>query len=141
MRTLISGGIVIASGEAKELNILIEGEKIAGLVSCGDSVSADQIIDASGQFILPGAINGHTHFEVSPKRFIVTFFTHYSLPFMFAFVCRQRFWEKRLFSTRETFQPFVIIHQQVVYCSASKVVGQNQGKNNGDFLAANELKE
>jgi adenine deaminase len=79
------GGIVIYAGEAKELNILIEGEKITGLVSCGVSVSADQTIDASGQFILPCAIDGHTHFEVSLKRFIVTFFTHYSLPFMFAF--------------------------------------------------------
>jgi adenine deaminase len=53
---------VIASEETSELNILIEGEKVAAMVDPKISVKADKVVDASGQIILPGAIDGHTHF-------------------------------------------------------------------------------
>jgi allantoinase len=62
MRSLVKDGMVVTPEELKEINILIEGEKIAALLDCKDSVSVDQMIDASGQIILPGAIDGHTHF-------------------------------------------------------------------------------
>jgi allantoinase len=62
MKTLISGGTVVTPKETRVFNILIEGEKIAALVDSGVSVVADKTIDATGHIILPGAIDGHTHF-------------------------------------------------------------------------------
>jgi allantoinase len=62
-RTLIRGGAVVTSLAAEKLDILIEGEHIAGLLESGASVQAEAVIDASGLVVLPGAIDGHAHFS------------------------------------------------------------------------------
>jgi len=62
MRTLISGGLVVTPQESRLMNILVEDGKIAGLLDREISLQADQIIDASGLVVLPGALDGHTHF-------------------------------------------------------------------------------
>ena len=61
-RTLVRGGWVVTPLAVEKLDILIDGERIAGLLRSGTRVQAETVIDASGAVILPGAIDGHTHF-------------------------------------------------------------------------------
>jgi 5-methylthioadenosine/S-adenosylhomocysteine deaminase len=62
-RTLISGGIVLTErGEASPLDLLLDGDTIAELLPRGAASGGDfTIIDATGQAIIPGLINAHTH--------------------------------------------------------------------------------
>ncbi|MCX8094729.1 MAG: dihydroorotase family protein [Caldisericia bacterium] len=58
---IISGGMVFYNGELKNLDILIEKEKIIGVGKF--STENKEIIDATGFLILPGGIDTHVHFE------------------------------------------------------------------------------
>jgi len=70
MKILISGGTVINASGPFAADVLIEGERIAGVVEANSSAStswresADQIIDATGLYVVPGAIDAHTHMEM-----------------------------------------------------------------------------
>ena len=70
MRTLISGGTVVNSSGPFAADVLIEGETIAALAAPGSSetiswrANADRVLDASGLYVIPGAIDGHTHMEM-----------------------------------------------------------------------------
>lgn len=44
-------------------DLLVEGERIAGLLEAGAAFEADELIDARGLVVLPGAIDAHTHFR------------------------------------------------------------------------------
>lgn len=60
MRQLIKNGIVVCENEVKKADVLIEGEKIKKVeenISCDDA----KIIDATGKYIFPGFVDGHTH--------------------------------------------------------------------------------
>jgi allantoinase len=57
----IRGAIVISDG-AYARDILIRDGQVAGLVERGAS-SADEEIDATGLFALPGAVDAHVHFN------------------------------------------------------------------------------
>lgn len=61
-RTRIVGGQVVIPGAVVNATIIVEGERIAGLVEPGIEVASDAVIDATGLVILPGAIDAHTHF-------------------------------------------------------------------------------
>ncbi|HEX2049062.1 MAG TPA: dihydropyrimidinase [Actinomycetota bacterium] len=62
-RTLLRGGtIVTASGEARG-DVLVAGEEIEAVGDVGD-VAADEIVDATGKLVLPGAIDAHTHLDM-----------------------------------------------------------------------------
>ena len=65
MRTLISNGTVVTAEGSHRADVLIDGETIAavGLDLPGDG-SVDETIDARGKYVIPGAIDVHTHMEL-----------------------------------------------------------------------------
>ena len=66
MRTLISNGTIVTADGSYAADILIDGETIAqiGAGLAGTGVSADETIDASGKYVIPGGIDVHTHMEL-----------------------------------------------------------------------------
>jgi dihydropyrimidinase len=66
MRTLITNGTIVTADGSQAADVLIDGETIAAigadLASAG--MSADETIDASGKYVIPGAIDVHTHMEL-----------------------------------------------------------------------------
>src|SRR3954451_8457771 len=61
-RTVVQGGQVVLPGRVAEATIVIEGERIVGIVEPDVEIVADVTIDASNRVVLPGAIDAHTHF-------------------------------------------------------------------------------
>jgi dihydropyrimidinase len=63
MRTLITGGTIVNADATTRADVLVDGEKV---VLIGESLDAgaDRTIDASGKWIIPGAIDVHTHMEL-----------------------------------------------------------------------------
>jgi dihydropyrimidinase len=70
VKILISGGTVVNAGGPIAADVLIEGETIQGLCAPGSETStawrenADRVIDATGQLVIPGAVDAHTHMEM-----------------------------------------------------------------------------
>ena len=65
MKTLITGGTLVNEGQTFVGSIVIDGERI-GQVLKGNNMpdaSFDEVIDASGCFVLPGIIDDHVHFR------------------------------------------------------------------------------
>jgi len=59
---LITGGEVITHVGRKRAHVAIQGEKIVGLLDPNAAPpQARRIIDATGLYVLPGAIDPHTH--------------------------------------------------------------------------------
>src|ERR1700704_6543288 len=63
MRTLIKNGTVVTANDTTRTDVLIDGEKIVAIGS-GLSTNADQVIDAENRYVMPGAIDVHTHMEL-----------------------------------------------------------------------------
>ena len=66
MRTLITNGTVVTADGSFVADVLIDGETIAqiGRDPAGATVAADETIDASGRYVIPGGIDVHTHMEL-----------------------------------------------------------------------------
>ena len=78
MRILIKNGTVINGGGREQADVLIEDDRIVALVGRPDATSsaadkaaaalvalgADETIDATGKWVIPGAIDEHTHMEL-----------------------------------------------------------------------------
>jgi dihydropyrimidinase len=66
MRTLITNGTIVTATGSTVADVLIEDETIAaigdGLTDRG--MTADETIDASGKYVIPGGIDVHTHMEL-----------------------------------------------------------------------------
>src|SRR3989454_1118838 len=66
MRTLITNGTIVTAEGSSEADVLIDGETVAqigaGLADAG--VTADETIDAAAPWLIPGAIDVHTHMEL-----------------------------------------------------------------------------
>lgn len=70
MQILISGGTVVNATGSVAADVLIDGEKIVGLVSHDSALAgtwargADHVLDATGRLVIPGGVDGHTHMEM-----------------------------------------------------------------------------
>ena len=66
MRTLISNGTIVTADGSYAADVLIDGETIAAIGAglAGAGMTADETIDASGKYVIPGAIDVHTHMEL-----------------------------------------------------------------------------
>lgn len=58
---LIQGGTIIAADRSFQADILIDRGKI---IQIGQNLSGDEVIDASGCYIMPGGIDPHTHLQM-----------------------------------------------------------------------------
>src|SRR5260370_2085750 len=63
MRRLIKKGKVVTATETNKADVLIDGERSAATGS-GLEAKADQVIDAENRYVMPGAIDVHTHMEL-----------------------------------------------------------------------------
>lgn len=67
-RTVIHGGLVITTSDEIHADVLVEGGRIAALDAHGtdaaESWSANRRIDATGKYVIPGGVDGHTHMEM-----------------------------------------------------------------------------
>src|SRR5207249_3359592 len=63
MKTLIKNGTVVTASDTAKTDVLIDGEQIAAIGN-GLEVKADQTIEAEGRYVMPGAVDVHTHMEL-----------------------------------------------------------------------------
>lgn len=66
MRTLIANGTIVTAEGSYDADVLVDGERIAqiGRNLAAAGVTADETIDATGKYVIPGAIDVHTHMEL-----------------------------------------------------------------------------
>ena len=66
MRTLIANGTIVTADGSYRGDVLVDGETIAqiGADLAAAGVTADTTIDANGKYVIPGAIDVHTHMEL-----------------------------------------------------------------------------
>jgi dihydropyrimidinase len=63
MSVLLKNGLIVTSGGSHVADVFIEGEKIR-TIGTGLAAKADETVEATGKYILPGAIDPHTHLEM-----------------------------------------------------------------------------
>ena len=65
MRTVVQGGTIVNEGKTFDGTIVIEDGKITQIIQGNTypEASFDEVIDASGCFVLPGIIDDHVHFR------------------------------------------------------------------------------
>lgn len=61
--TLITGGQVVQPDGLFDANIAIAGEEIVAIGSESELPAANEEVDASGKFVLPGAVDVHVHLD------------------------------------------------------------------------------
>jgi dihydropyrimidinase len=68
MRTLIANGTVVNADGSAPADVLLDGETITavgrGLPGTDLAANVDRTIDATGKYVIPGAIDVHTHMEL-----------------------------------------------------------------------------
>ncbi|WP_282082648.1 dihydropyrimidinase [Streptomyces tendae] len=67
-RTVIRGGLVVTASDEIHADVLIEDGRVAALAATGtpaaEAFTAEKVIDASGKYVIPGGVDGHTHMEM-----------------------------------------------------------------------------
>lgn len=67
MRTLIRGGTVVSADGSAAADVLIDGEVVIGVAATGAhgwTSDVDRVLDATDRYVLPGAVDMHTHLEL-----------------------------------------------------------------------------
>jgi len=60
MSVLIRGGLVVTASGSYTADVYVEGDKIKQ-IGTNLEVKADEVVEAAGKYVLPGAIDPHTH--------------------------------------------------------------------------------
>jgi dihydropyrimidinase len=63
VRTLIRNGTVITAEGVSRAEVLVDGARIDSIGE-GLRVEADRVIDATGQYVMPGGVDVHTHLDM-----------------------------------------------------------------------------
>jgi len=61
MTTVIKNGTIVTADLTYEADVLVEGGKI---VEIGPDLKGDEVLDATGCYVMPGGIDPHTHLEM-----------------------------------------------------------------------------
>ncbi|HEY2915760.1 MAG TPA: dihydropyrimidinase [Candidatus Limnocylindrales bacterium] len=65
MRTLITGGTIVTADGSYDADVLVDGETIKEIGrGVGHRETADEHIDATGKWVIPGGIDVHTHMKL-----------------------------------------------------------------------------
>ncbi len=62
--TLIINGLVVTETGTQVMDLLVRGQKIAALGVSLPRTGVDEIIDATGLFVLPGVVDPHVHIQL-----------------------------------------------------------------------------
>ncbi|CAM4291072.1 dihydropyrimidinase [Nocardia ninae] len=69
--TFIHGGTVVSATGSQLLDVLVDGETIVAVLQPGATTlgaelttTADTVIDATGKYVIPGGVDGHTHMQM-----------------------------------------------------------------------------
>ncbi|WP_338762018.1 dihydropyrimidinase [Nocardia vulneris] len=69
--TFIHGGTVVSATGSQLLDVLVDGETIAAVLQPGTTIlgadlaaTADIVLDATGKYVIPGGVDGHTHMQM-----------------------------------------------------------------------------
>src|SRR5271165_1512329 len=61
MSVVIKDGTIVSADRTYKADVLIDGKTI---VAIGPNLTAGQVVDASGCYVMPGGIDPHTHLEM-----------------------------------------------------------------------------
>ena len=61
MSTVIKDGTIVTADRTYKADVLVENGKITKI---GEGLSANETLDATGCYVIPGGIDPHTHFEM-----------------------------------------------------------------------------
>jgi dihydropyrimidinase len=71
MTILVKNGMVLGPTGSVAADVLIDGERIVALIEPGTTTlgadlaaTADQVIDATGKYVVPGGVDSHTHMQM-----------------------------------------------------------------------------
>lgn len=69
--TLVKSGLVVNATGRTSADVLIDGERIVAVLEAGATAlgsdlesSVDQVVDATGKYVIPGGVDAHTHMEM-----------------------------------------------------------------------------
>jgi allantoinase len=60
-RIVIRGGTVVTETALVDADLIIQGERIVGMVTDAEVRPSDRVIDATGLLVLPGGVDAHIH--------------------------------------------------------------------------------
>ena len=63
MSVLIKGGRIVTAADDYVGDVFVENGSVS-LIGDSLDVAADRVIDATGKYVMPGAIDPHTHLEM-----------------------------------------------------------------------------
>lgn len=64
MAIIITGGTIVTASETYRADLRIEGEKIQAIGLNLPHAAGDTTVDAAGEYLFPGGVDVHTHFEL-----------------------------------------------------------------------------
>jgi dihydroorotase len=76
-RLIVSGGTIVDPGTAvpRPGDVVIDGDRIAGIAPPGSVVSEGRVIDATGMLVLPGLVDMHVHLREPGQEYKETIAT------------------------------------------------------------------